>query len=114
MATEIDARPMIDAALDEAARRRASDLHFEPVSGGYETRFRVDGLLTTAGQHPVEGGRAAVLRLMVMAQLLTYRLDVPQEGRLVAVLPSLGRAVEMRLAIMPTIHGLRAVVRMPA
>jgi len=51
---------------------------------------------------------------MVLAQLLTYRLDVPQEGRICISLPSMSTPLELRLAIMPTMHGLRAVVRMPA
>jgi type II secretory ATPase GspE/PulE/Tfp pilus assembly ATPase PilB-like protein len=50
---------------------------------------------------------------MVGAQLLTYRLDVPQEGRLSVELDD-GRRIDMRIAIMPTTHGLRAVVRLPA
>ena len=51
---------------------------------------------------------------MVMAHLLTYRLDVPQEGRISAPLDSHDKLIELRLAVMPTIHGLRAAVRMPA
>ena len=55
-----------------------------------------------------------VTRLMVLGQLLTYRLDVPQEGRLRVVVPSAPEPVELRLAVIPTTHGLRAAVRMPA
>jgi general secretion pathway protein E len=51
---------------------------------------------------------------MVMAKLLTYRLDVPQEGRLSMPLAPEDRPVELRLSVMPTIHGLRAALRMPA
>jgi type II secretory ATPase GspE/PulE/Tfp pilus assembly ATPase PilB-like protein len=49
---------------------------------------------------------------MVMAHLLTYRLDIPQEGRL--SLQCRGRTLEARLAVMPTTHGLRAALRLPA
>jgi type II secretory ATPase GspE/PulE/Tfp pilus assembly ATPase PilB-like protein len=53
---------------------------------------------------------------MVMGHLLTYRVDVPQEGRISTPLPATGAPgpVELRLAVMPTTHGLRAAVRMPA
>jgi type II secretory ATPase GspE/PulE/Tfp pilus assembly ATPase PilB-like protein len=66
---------------------------------------------------------------MVMARLLTYRQDIPQEGRLTIALstepgrPAPDRAdmaplsdsqLDLRLAIMPTTHGLRAAVRLPA
>jgi type II secretory ATPase GspE/PulE/Tfp pilus assembly ATPase PilB-like protein len=51
---------------------------------------------------------------MVLAQMLTYRLDVPQEGR-ASFLPSDARqAVELRVSVMPTTHGMRAAVRLPA
>jgi type II secretory ATPase GspE/PulE/Tfp pilus assembly ATPase PilB-like protein len=51
---------------------------------------------------------------MVMARLLTYRLDVPQEGRMSVTVPSAANPLELRLSVMPTTHGLRAAVRMPA
>jgi general secretion pathway protein E len=105
-----DVTPLVDQLLHEALRRRASDIHVEPGAEAYEIRFRIDGLLETASQLDPARGRGVIGRLMVMARLLTYRLDVPQEGRI--TLPQ--RAGELRLAIMPTIHGLRAAVRMPA
>ncbi len=52
---------------------------------------------------------------MVLAQLLTYRLDIPQEGRIHTVVEGgPDRPLDLRLAIMPVAHGLRAVVRLPA
>jgi type II secretory ATPase GspE/PulE/Tfp pilus assembly ATPase PilB-like protein len=109
-----DARALVDSLLDLATRRRASDLHLEPTATGYEVRLRVDGLLEPVAAHPPDVGRSLVTRLMVMAQLLTYRLDVPQEGRLRVVVPSSPEPIDLRLAVIPTTHGLRAVVRMPA
>jgi general secretion pathway protein E len=111
-----DARPLVHGLLDDAARRGASDVHVEPTAQGYEVRYRVDGLLDTVAHYDAAAGRSIVGRLMVMGQLLTYRVDVPQEGRLSVQLPATGTAgaVELRLAVMPTTHGLRAAVRMPA
>jgi len=109
-----DATRQVDALLDRALADGASDLHLEPVAGGYEARVRVDGLLREMGRFDPQAGRAMVNRLMVQAQLLSYRVDVPQEGRLTAALPAAGGPVELRLAVMPTTHGLRAAIRMPA
>lgn len=113
-ASQPDARRLIEQILDRAVSRRASDIHFEPAATGLEVRYRIDGLL-----HPVQAvdaalGRSLVTRLMVMAQLLTYRLDVPQEGRAAVALPAANRPLDLRISIMPTTHGLRAAVRMPA
>ena len=105
---------LVDNILDAAVRRRASDVHFEPIEDGIEIRFRVDGLLETVQRHDIATGRSLVTRLMVMAHLLTYRLDVPQEGRVSVTVKSSPQPLDLRLSIMPTTHGLRAAVRMPA
>lgn len=114
-----DAVRLTEHLLAEAARARASDVHVEPTGDGAEVRARVDGLLGPLRRVDRETGRLIVNRLMVMAGLLTYRLDVPQEGRFSVALPDLPPSgspgvVEMRLAVMPTTHGLRAAVRLPA
>lgn len=110
----IDVPKLLDGLLDRAIQHGASDLHLEPASQGYEIRFRVDGMLKTVERVPADTGRALVGRLMVLAQLLTYRLDVPQEGRFGLSRPNTPAPLDMRLAIMPTTHGLRAAVRLPA
>ncbi|MBI1374298.1 MAG: type II/IV secretion system protein [Phycisphaera sp.] len=110
----IDARPIVDRLLDDAVARSASDVHVDPEAEGYAVRVRVDGVLDTAQRLDGQTGRAVVARLMVMGKLLTYRPDIPQEGRLSVMSPTAGRAIEMRVSVMPTTHGLRAVVRLPA
>lgn len=109
-----DARVAVDRWIDTAAADGASDVHLDPTADGYTLRRRIDGLLDAPAALPDERGRAMVNRLMVMANLLTYRLDIPQEGTLRAAAPSVGKTLELRLAVMPTTHGLRAVVRLPA
>ena len=109
-----DARRLTEAALDDAVRKGASDVHFEPTARGHEVRYRLDGVLEPVERYDAATGRAMVTRLMVLAQLLTYRLDVPQEGRISIALPAASAPLELRLAVMPTMHGLRAVVRLPA
>jgi general secretion pathway protein E len=109
-----DARPIVDQIIGQAASRRASDVHVEPMADRYEVRLRIDGLLETVAAHDPTVGRAIVARLMVLAHLLTYRLDVPQEGRLTVNINSPPLQLDLRLAVMPTTHGLRAAVRMPA
>jgi type II secretory ATPase GspE/PulE/Tfp pilus assembly ATPase PilB-like protein len=112
MADSPDIPKRVDALLARALAERASDVHIEPTAAGGEARFRVDGLLRTECTLPAEATAAIVARLMVLANLLTYRRDVPQEG---AAKVKLGeRPVELRISIMPTTHGLRAAVRLPA
>jgi type II secretory ATPase GspE/PulE/Tfp pilus assembly ATPase PilB-like protein len=51
-----------------------------------------------------------VARLKVLADLLTYRVDIPQEGRLREALAQYG--VDMRVSTFPTIHGEKVAVRL--
>ncbi len=107
----------MDRVLERGLLAGASDVHLEPIAGGYVVRFRLDGVLEEAERVPEDIGRSAVLRLMVMGQLLTYRLDIPQEGRVRVVRRTgdgAGGEVDLRLAVMPAARGLRAVVRLPA
>lgn len=111
---ETDAIVLVDQILKTAIERGASDVHIEPTMQGVEVRLRVDGLLEVHHEYPADVGRSLVGRLMVMAQLLTYRLDIPQEGRLRIRAGVDEISLELRVAVMPTTHGLRAAVRMPA
>jgi type II secretory ATPase GspE/PulE/Tfp pilus assembly ATPase PilB-like protein len=106
-----DVRTLLDSLVSNAIARGVSDIHVEPIADACEIRFREDGLLRTEMSVSSEIGRSVALRLMVLGHLLTYRLDVPQEGR--ASVHHDGREVELRISIMPTIHGLRAAVRLP-
>jgi general secretion pathway protein E len=109
-----DARVLVDQILADAVRDGASDVHVEPTAIGCEVRFRIDGLLQTASQYDIDTGRSVATRLMVLAKLLTYRPDIPQEGRAKISLPSLSAPLDVRISMMPTTHGPRAAVRLPA
>jgi type II secretory ATPase GspE/PulE/Tfp pilus assembly ATPase PilB-like protein len=50
-----------------------------------------------------------VARLKVMAELLTYRLDIPQEGSVREGPAQYG--ADLRVSTFPTVHGEKAVVR---
>jgi len=52
-----------------------------------------------------------IARLKVLGGLLTYRNDIPQEGRILIANAGNEAIVDQRLAVFPTIHGQRAVVR---
>lgn len=104
----------LQQVIASAVSSRASDIHWEPTPSGYSLRCRVDGMLLEKQQLDPTGGRAMVNRMMVLAGLLTYRLDVPQEGRF-AFTPARGnKPMDLRLAVIPTVHGIRAVLRLPA
>ncbi len=99
---------LVDLALAEARRAGASDVHLQPTAEGLEMRWRVDGVLHLVATFPSALSPNVAARLKVMADLLTYRTDVPQEGR-VRGAPG---DIEMRVSTFPTLHGEKSVVRL--
>lgn len=108
----LDVVALVDDLLAQAIQAEASDVHFEPTADSLVVKFRLDGVL-----NPVEGLPATltdnvVARLKVLGGLLTYRNDIPQEGRLEISGVAAEEVSDVRLAVFPTIHGQRAVVRL--
>ena len=100
-------RGLFDALLAAARSLGASDLHLLPTAVGLDVRIRIDGVLQPLGAYSRGESTDVVTRLKVMADLLTYRADAPQEGRLRDT-----GDVEMRLSTFPTLYGEKAVVRL--
>ncbi|HET6422852.1 MAG TPA: ATPase, T2SS/T4P/T4SS family, partial [Planctomycetaceae bacterium] len=86
----------------------ASDIHLRPSADGLEISWRLDGVLSALTVWPKAWAANVIARMKVLAQLLTYRTELPQEGRLQTATPG----VEMRLSTFPTLHGEKAVVRL--
>jgi type II secretory ATPase GspE/PulE/Tfp pilus assembly ATPase PilB-like protein len=101
---------LTERILTEAAQASVSDVHFQPERKGMEVRFRTDGVLHRVGIVPKDRIPQIVARLKVLADLLTYKTNTSQEGRVRA-----GRvaniAKEMRISTAPTLHGERVVIR---
>ncbi len=111
---DVDIPALVQSLIEKAAQMRASDLHIEPENDSCLVKLRIDGMLITHQTLSSTAGRGVVNRLMVLAELLTYRLDIPQEGRAKVEIKNPLQSIDLRIAIMPTTHGLRAAVRMPA
>ena len=104
------ATDVVEQILAQARAAEASDVHLHPGVDGLEVRWRIDGVLQPIAVLPAELAANVVARLKVLAELLTYRTDVPQEGRIRGA-PG---EVEMRLSTFPTLHrreGRGAAVR---
>ena len=107
-----DAVSLVAEMLDRAAQAQASDVHFEPTGEQMLVRFRLDGVLHTIEVVPGALADNIIARLKVLGGLLTYRNDIPQEGRIELHDQRRAKLIDRRLAVFPTIHGQRAVVRL--
>ncbi len=106
----IDVVTLVDELLQRAIDAGASDVHFEPADSELTVKFRLDGVLNTVEALPKPISDNVVARLKVLGGLLTYRNDIPQEGR-IELRNGHKNVLDQRLAIFPTIRGQRAVVR---
>lgn len=99
---------VVDAILAAARDAGASDVHLRPTADGTEMRVRVDGVLQPVTRFPPEIAPNLVARFKVLSGLLTYRVGVPQEGRIDAE----AAGPETRVSVFPTLHGEKVVVRL--
>lgn len=107
---------LVDTVLAEAKASGASDVHLRPTAQALEMDWRLDGVLQHVATLPGSIKQNVIARLKVLAGLLTYHTDRPQEGRLRfsadGSTPALSDDVEMRLSVVPTVHGEKGVVRL--
>jgi len=103
---------VVASLLRRAVACGASDLHLDPGEGGVTVSARRDGVLETWDALPRSLGPQVIGRLKSLADLLAYRNDVPQEGRIAADRSGVG--VEVRVATYPTMLGERAALRFDA
>jgi type II secretory ATPase GspE/PulE/Tfp pilus assembly ATPase PilB-like protein len=106
-----DVVALVDNLLEGAMNAGASDIHFEPTGAELVVKYRLDGVLETVEKLPKFLSENIIARLKVLGGLLTYRNDIPQEGRIEITGHSSQGVLDERLAVFPTIHGQRAVVR---
>jgi general secretion pathway protein E/type IV pilus assembly protein PilB len=111
MAQEASVVRLVNEILSEAVEARASDIHIEAQESGMRVRYRIDGVLQTQPM-PLEINRfqsAIVSRLKIMARLNIAEKRVPQDGRI--KLKISGREIDIRLSIIPMLHGEGIVMR---
>jgi type IV pilus assembly protein PilB len=101
---------LVNAIMTQAVGDRASDVHLEPGERNVRIRFRVDGVLhepMPPAPKNIQGG--LISRLKVMADLNIAEKRVPQDGRISMKVG--GRALDLRLATLPTVYGEKVVIR---
>lgn len=109
---EEDEKPVIrivNSILVEAMRRRISDIHIEPMLDGCQVRYRQDGILVPAGNPPKHLYGAIVSRVKIMSNLDIAERRIPQDGR--CRVRALEKEVDIRVSILPIIHGEKIVMR---
>jgi type IV pilus assembly protein PilB len=100
---------LVNVLISQAIADRASDIHIEPGPDDVRVRYRIDGVLHEVMRPPKNIQSGIITRLKVMADINIAERRVPQDGRVTTVIN--GRAVDLRVATLPTVHGEKVVMR---
>lgn len=100
---------LVNVIISNAIRERASDIHIEPLEKSIRVRYRIDGVLQNRLNPPKQSHSAIVSRIKVLSELDIAERRLPQDGRLVARI--LGREVDLRVSVLPTVYGEKVVMR---
>jgi general secretion pathway protein E len=111
MAQEASVVNLVNEILLEAVESKASDVHIESRGSGLAIRYRIDGILHAQPVPPeINQFQAAIIsRLKIMSRLNIAEKRLPQDGRI--KLKVKGREIDVRLSVIPMIHGEGLVMR---
>ncbi len=100
---------LVNQIIVNAVKKGASDIHFENRQRNFTVRFRVDGVLKNYRSLPRSLHDSIIARIKVMAQLDVAENRKPQDGRINIHVGN--RDVDIRVSIVPSIYGEKAVLR---
>jgi len=102
----------VNQILVEAIGQRATDVHLEPFDDEFRIRYRIDGVLQDVPVPPRLNRfqPAVVSRIKIISDLDIAEKRLPQDGRIKLRLR--GAEVDVRVSIIPMIHGEAVVLRL--
>src|SRR6478735_3787234 len=103
---------LVNSIIMQAASDGASDIHFEPQEDSLIIRTRVDGVLSETQRIPKRMAAGVTTRLKVLAKLDIAERRRPQDGRMSLNARAVGRTLDIRVAVLPTVEGEQVVMRL--
>lgn len=100
---------LIDGILERAVGLGATDVHLETERDHLRVRLRVDGYLRRDAKLAANLAPAVISRIKILAGLDIAERRLPQDGRANLRIGSV--EADLRVAVMPTIYGETAVLR---
>jgi len=101
---------LVDQIVVQAMQERATDIHIEPQEEGLVIRYRVDGMLYDALTPPRAVYTGLVSRIKILSNMDIAERRATQDGRFSH--RSKGQEVDIRVSVVPTIHGEKMVLRL--
>ncbi len=100
---------LVNKAIAEAVRGRASDIHIEPMEDRVLLRYRIDGVCHVRDNLPKRMQSALLARLKLMAGVNIAEKRIPQDGRIKMDVD--GDQIDFRVSACPAYHGESVVLR---
>ena len=104
-----DAAKILDTIILFAYQNEASDIHIEPTKDFLVVRYRIDGILHTITELPIQILDLLVTRIKVLSNLRTDEHRSAQDGRIKIDLEN--NEITLRVSILPTYDGEKTVMR---
>ena len=73
---------LVNAFMNDAVKRGASDIHFEPEESFLRVRYRIDGVLRQIRSLHRSYWNSMAVRLKVMSEMNIAESRLPQDGRI--------------------------------
>ena len=99
----------VQSLITEAVKRRASDIHLEPLEKRFRVRYRIDGVLVEVENPPKRLQPSIISRLKLMAEMSIAEKRVPLDGRIQITYND--KSIDLRVSSLPTVYGESIVMR---
>jgi type IV pilus assembly protein PilB len=101
---------LVDLMLNQALKKRASDIHIEPERDCLRIRYRIDGSLHEMFKISKVNQNAVLARVKIISNLDITESRIPQDGRFKVSFEA--RQVDFRVSGLPTTFGQKFVLRL--
>jgi type IV pilus assembly protein PilB len=101
---------LANVIIEEAIKKKASDIHIEPYENELRVRLRIDGTLITVLNPSTSYAHGLASRIKIMSGLDISEKRLPQDGRFKA--RNNGHVVDFRVSTFPGIYGEKTVLRL--
>ncbi len=100
---------LVNSILNDAIENEASDIHIEPTEKKVIIRCRIDGILKKIMDVPKYAAPPLLSRIKIISNLDIAESRKPQDGK--AKVKKGNIAIDLRVSILPTTFGEKAVIR---
>ncbi len=101
---------LVNQLIGDAFKKRASDLHLEPLAKRFRLRFRIDGVCVEQPDLPKRLQPSIIARLKIQAGMSIAERRIPQDGRINVPVGN-NKTIDLRVNCLPTQHGESIVMR---